>query len=158
MDTVVTERGVDPGEEYINSFFGELKTDLKFTKVQYEKILPHSAVNVNAEELNFVLDPKEEPFIYLLNNMLMQVSVVITKEDTTVIPDITKVVGPVNNVIGSLFKSCLMTVNDVTVSLQPGTCIKNITDSKCKNKLYCLTTKISLFSILKCLNLIFYST
>lgn len=117
--SVLVENSVAPSAEYLQGFFSEQPTDLRFSKVEYEQIIPHSALDMNSHDVTFVLDTKEPPFCYLIGDMLMKATIIMTKKDGKTLPDKKKVVGPVNNVLSSIFRSCIMRINDTTISFQP---------------------------------------
>lgn len=115
-DVTVQESGTYPATNYINSFFTDLPSDLRFSKTTYQQIVPHTAIDSNSRNLHFVLDRLDNPFCYLISDILMQATVIITKADGVSLPDKTKFVGPVNNSIGSLFQSLQMRINDDIVT------------------------------------------
>jgi len=115
-DVTVQESGTYPATNYVSSFFSDLPTDLRFTKTFYQQIGPHTAIDSNSRNLLFVLDRLDAPYCYLPNEMLLQATVLITKEDGITLPDTDKIVGPCNNSLGSLFQSVQMKINDDVIS------------------------------------------
>ena len=112
MDPTIQERGTFPAQRMIDSFFADLPTDMRFTKTTYQQIVPHTAIDKNSKTIEFILDRLDAPFCYLLSDMLMMVTVIITKSDGTSLPETVKVVAPCNNMISSLFASNVMKIND----------------------------------------------
>ena len=53
---------------------------------------------------------------YLIDETLMSAQVLICKKDKTTLPDKAAIVGPINNALLSLFSSCDMRLNDLSVS------------------------------------------
>ena len=117
-DPTVQEQGTFPAENMVSSFFSDKPTDLRFTKVAYQQIVPHTAVDANSKNIEFIMERLDSPFCYLVSDMLMQATVVITKEDGKTLPDTAANIGPCNNLLSSLFASSVMKINDdiITVS------------------------------------------
>ena len=111
-DPTVQEQGTFPAENMVSSFFSDKPTDLRFTKVAYQQIVPHTAVDANSKNIEFILEKLDSPFCYLVSDMLMQANVIITKEDGVTLPDSTSEIGPSNNLLSTLFSSCIMKIND----------------------------------------------
>ena len=115
-DVTVTEVKTVPSESYVSSFFSHLPTDSRFTKVAYAKIVPSTGINIYSDTISFIFTSLSSPSVYLLNDMLISAQVVITKKDRISLPDTTANVGPVNCCISSLFSSCTMKINDISVT------------------------------------------
>ncbi len=58
--------------------------------------------------------------MYLIQETYCEVTVKITKSDGVSVPNVNNLVGPVNNVLHSLFESVRLTINDVPISVSPG--------------------------------------
>ncbi len=112
MDPTIQERGTYPAQRMIDSFFAELPTDTRFVKVAYQQVVPHTAIDKNSTNIEFILNSLDAPFCYQISDILMMVTLVITKKDGTTLPDANKIVAPCNNVLGSLFYSNVMKIND----------------------------------------------
>jgi len=117
-DITIQEAGTYPGTNYINSFFTDLPTDLRFTKTLYQQIVPHTAVNSNSKNLTFILDRLDAPYVYVVSDILMQCTVIITKEDGVSLPAKENYVAPINNSMSSLFGTLQMKINDDIISTQ----------------------------------------
>lgn len=135
MDPTVQERGTYPAQRMIDSFFSELPTDSRYVKVQYQQVVPHTAIDKNSTNIEFILNSLDAPFCYQISDILMMVTIVITKKDGTTLPDTSVKVAPCNNVIGSLFYSNVMKINDDPITssgeMYPYKCFisKNVTFS-----------------------------
>lgn len=112
MDPTIQERGTFPAQRMIESFFADLPTDMRFTKTAYQQIVPHTAIDKNSKTIEFILDRLDAPFCYLISDMLMMATVIITKADGVSLPERNKVVAPCNNILSSLFASNVMKIND----------------------------------------------
>lgn len=112
MEATVQESGTFPAQRMIDSFFADLPTDMRFTKTAYQQIVPHTAIDKNSKTIEFILDRLDAPFCYLVSDMLMMATVLITKEDGKTLPDFLNKVATCNNVLGSLFASNVMKIND----------------------------------------------
>jgi len=111
-DVTAQESGTYPATNYINSFFTDLPTDLRFTKTIYQQITPHTAIDINSKNLQFILDRLDSPYCYIISDALIQGTVLITKADGVSLPDKTRFVAPINNSLGSLFSTQTMKIND----------------------------------------------
>lgn len=115
-DVTVTEVKTVPSESYVSSFFTKLPTDSRFTKVAYAKIVPDNGINNTSDTITFIFNQLSSPSVYLMSDMLMSATVVITKKDRVTMPDTAANVGPVNCSLSSLFSSCAMKINDIQVT------------------------------------------
>jgi hypothetical protein len=66
----------------------------------------------------FNLDRYQAGNVYLIQDTQIEVTTVITKKDNT-LPLTTAKVGPINNVLHSLFSSVRLTINDVPITISP---------------------------------------
>ena len=67
MDPTVQERGTYPAQRMIDSFFSELPTDSRYVKVQYQQVVPHTAIDKNSTNIEFILNSLDEGY-YIKNN------------------------------------------------------------------------------------------
>jgi hypothetical protein len=115
-DVNIHEQGTFPAQHIVDDYFDDLPTDSRFTSTEYRQFVSHTAVDKNSETIEFVLERLNAPYCYMLADALMSVTVHITKSDGVALPEATAKVGPVNNVIGSLFERMTMRINDDEVS------------------------------------------
>ena len=115
-DVTVTETNVIPSQNYVSSFFSKLPTDSRFIRVNYQQISPFTAIDKTSNKIEFIFDTLKSPMCYLLSDMLMSVTVVITQTDRTTLPIQTARVGPANCAVSSLFDTCVMKINDISVT------------------------------------------
>lgn len=116
MDPTIQERGTYPAQRMIDSFFAEQPTDVRFSKTEYQQIVPHTAIDKNSKSIEFILNSLDAPYCYQISDMLMMATIIITKKDGVTLPETSKIVAPCNNVLGSLFASNIMKINDDTVT------------------------------------------
>jgi hypothetical protein len=100
----------------VDNYFDVIPTDTRFTSTEYRQFVSHTAVDKNSETIEFVLERLNAPYCYVLADALMSVTVHITKNDGIALPETSAKVGPVNNVVGSLFDRLTMCINDDKVS------------------------------------------
>ena len=115
-DVTVTESATYPGENYIKSFFSDLPTDYRFSQVAYKEFEPATPIATNSKTVDFILSDCRSPNVYILQDTLMSVTVVIKKANKTSLPDTEAIVGPVNCALSSIFSSCDMKVNDISIT------------------------------------------
>ncbi len=115
-DVTVSESATVPGESYLKSFFSDLPTDYRFAKCVYQQVQPNTPLTKNTKTLEFILTALSPPMCYLIDETLMSAQVLICKKDKTTLPDKAAIVGPINNALLSLFSSCDMRLNDLSVS------------------------------------------
>lgn len=115
-DVNVAETGTYPAEHLVDDYFNVFPTDARFTSTEYRQFVSHTAVDKNSETIEFVLERLNAPYCYLLCDALMSATVHITKADGVSMPDVTAKVGPINNVLSSLFDRMTMRINDDEIS------------------------------------------
>jgi hypothetical protein len=115
-DVNVQEQGTYPAKYMIDDYFGKIGTDLRYTHTEYRQFNPQTGLDKNSAKMNFVLPPIDPPYCYQLSDALIEVTMNITKGDGQSMPDPSKKVGPVNNVLGSLFETLDLKINDNSVS------------------------------------------
>lgn len=115
-DVTVAESATYPGENYIKSFFSDLPTDYRFTSVTYAEVGPVTGATANSKTLDFILPAITEPHVYILQDTVMSLTVVIKKANKISLPDTKAIVGPVNCALSSIFSSCNMKINDISIT------------------------------------------
>jgi|FrelakmetLWP11LW_1041352.scaffolds.fasta_scaffold79631_2 hypothetical protein len=113
MESQLIESGTILSQEYSQSFFARVPTDQRFLQQTFHKILPSSSID--GDEIEFNLEKFEANNLYLIQDCYVEANLVILKEDNS-LPDSTKVVGVVNNVLHSAFESVRLTINDTLIS------------------------------------------
>jgi hypothetical protein len=111
-DVNILEQGTYPAEPMIKGLFRKTPTDLRFINTEYRQFNSQTAVDKNSNKFSFVLARLDAPYCYLLEDCLIKVNLIITKKDGVSLPDTDKIVAPVNNVLGSLFREMRMKIND----------------------------------------------
>ena len=101
MESQLTEAGTFPAQVYAESFFSKVPTDARFLQSTYQKFSPKS--NIDGKTIEFTLDRYDAANVYLIQDTNIEVTVLIQKKDGS-IPDKTKSVGPVNNLLHSMFE------------------------------------------------------
>lgn len=119
MDTNILEKGTRPAQNYLDSFFASLPTDLRIVRSELTQIGPFSAIDINSRQIGFQLRPLDSHFCYDLSDTLIKCTVGIRKADGKSVPDKEQQVGPVNNACLSLFKSMTMHINDIPITTNP---------------------------------------
>ena len=119
MDGIEIESNTRFAQNYIDSFFTKLPYDSRFNKVELTKIVPHSGVVDTSTQIEFSIEKKKTE-CYLLSDMLFECSITIL-EDTEVatLPLKTTEVGPVNNILHSLFSRVNVKLNGTDITNTP---------------------------------------
>lgn len=112
----VSEYSVVPGQPYLKALFAPVPADARFAKCEYIPVSPTTHIDPSTRQITFKLLPKDPPYLYLLNDMLLYCTTVITKEVKTKLPDNTAVVAPICNGPASLFSDLRMMINDTTIT------------------------------------------
>jgi hypothetical protein len=118
MEAQLTEASTFPAQVYANSFFSSLPTDARFLQCSFQKFVPTSSIDGKTIEFN--LDKYDAANVYVIQETYCEVTVKIVKADGTSLPDTSKTVAPINNVLHSLFESVRLTINDVPITVSPG--------------------------------------
>jgi hypothetical protein len=118
MEAQLTEASTFPAQVYANSFFSSLPTDARFLQSTFQKFVPTSSIDGKTIEFN--LDKYDAANVYVIQETYCEVTIKIVKADGTSLPDSTKTVAPVNNILHSLFESVRLTINDVPITVSPG--------------------------------------
>jgi hypothetical protein len=84
----------------------------------HQKIVPTSSLDGKTIEFN--LERFDAANVYLIQETYCEVTIKITKNDGLTLPDTSQLVGPVNNILHSLFEAVRLTINDIPISVSPG--------------------------------------
>ena len=115
-DVTVSENATLPSEDYVSSFFSKIPTDAKFSRVSYQQVVPSVPIDKNSTTVHFILESLKSPMCYVISEILMSATVIITKQNKVDLPDVGANVGPVNCALSSLFSSCSMKINDISLT------------------------------------------
>lgn len=113
MEAQLTESSTFPAQIYANSFFSNLPTDARFLQNTFQKIVPSSSIN--GKIIEFILPRFDAANIYQIQDTYVEVRFLITKANND-LPDTAKVVGPINNIVHSLFEGVRLSINDVCIT------------------------------------------
>lgn len=97
---------------YADSYFEILPSDDRFINVTYQRFPPESIVD--NKTIKFALSRYEAGNCYLIQDTCIELVAKITKSDGT-LPDKTKIVAPINNVLHSAFETVRVYLNDNSV-------------------------------------------
>jgi len=112
----VNEYSVVPGQPYLKALFAQVPADSRFAKCEYIPVAPTTHIDPSTRQITFVLLPKDPPYLYLMNDILIYCTTVITKESKTSLPTNTAVVAPICNGPASLFSDLRMMINDKVIT------------------------------------------
>lgn len=115
QEAALQEAGTLPSVSYTASFFNPIATDQRFLNVKYCKYLPQNAVDANATNIDFCLPKLEPPNCYLIDSVLLQCNIQLSKTGKLAI-DKAKLVAPINNILHSLWKKIDLHINDQCLS------------------------------------------
>ena len=116
MESQLSEAGTFPAQVYAESFFSQLPTDARFLQCTYQKFMPSSSIDGKTIEFN--LDRYDAANVYLIQDTNVEVTINITKSDGSLPANGTNI-GPINNILHSLFESVRLTINDMPISVSP---------------------------------------
>jgi hypothetical protein len=113
MEAQLNESSTIPSQIYAESFFADFPTDARFLQCVHHKVLPTSSLDSTTIEFN--LDRFEAANIWQIQETYVEARIEILTASNSVVP-VDKQVGPVNNILHSLFESVRITVNDFLIS------------------------------------------
>jgi|FrelakmetLWP11LW_1041352.scaffolds.fasta_scaffold13218_3 hypothetical protein len=116
MESQLYDSSTVPAQEFAESFFSRVPTDSRFLQTVFQKIMPSSSIDADVIEFNF--ERYEAANLYMIQDTYMEMSILITKSDGS-LPDPTKRVGIVNNILHSMFDSVRLYINDSLISVAP---------------------------------------
>jgi hypothetical protein len=116
MESQLYDSSTIPAQEFAESFFSRVPTDSRFLQTSFQKVMPNSSIDADIIEFNF--ERYTAANLYLIQDTYMELNVVITKNDGS-LPDKTKKVALVNNILHSMFESVRLYINDTLISLSP---------------------------------------
>ncbi len=94
--------------------FSHRPTDLRYDSVEFQEFFTTNSL-VNATRLQFSMPRFTGPYLYLPSQMILRVSVNLTQEDGSAIPDTVKL-APINNILHSLVSSVSLRVNNTPLN------------------------------------------
>lgn len=120
MESIETESNTRFAQNYIDSFFTKLPYDSRFNKVEYQKYVPVSGMSETVRQIEFVLERRDAPMCYMISDILLECNVTILEDTkTATLPATSLTVGPVNNVLHSLFETVIVKVNGSQITNSP---------------------------------------
>jgi len=120
MDAIETEFNTQSVQNYVSSFFTKLPTDQRYHLVKLEQIIPSTGLARNSTTIDFVLEPRPAPQVYLVGGILLEVQVVIVnKKDGVSLPETNRNVAPINDCLNALFDNVVMQVGHTKISGAP---------------------------------------
>ena len=120
MESIETESNTRFAQNYIDSFFTKLPYDSRFNKVEYQKFVPVSGMSESVRQIDFVLERRDAPMCYLINDILLECQVTFLEDVATpTLPAKGQLVGPVNNVLHSLFQRVTVKINGCQITDTP---------------------------------------
>lgn len=107
----LAEANTIPSTSFIENLFLNLPTDARFKQVITHKFVPRTGLDENSTQIEFVLPALDAPNCYFVSNIMIEVTVLITKADNT-LPAAADKVAPVPNMLSSLFETVNLRIND----------------------------------------------
>lgn len=113
MEAQVNEANTFPAELYAQSFFARWPTDNRFLKTRYVRTDPVSTLDSSC--VTFVMEKYKAGNVYMIQDacLYMRVRILTSKN---ALPAKAAKVAPVNNILHSMWQSCRLTINDVTLT------------------------------------------
>lgn len=108
---VLAESSTTPSTSFIENLFANLPCDARYKQVVNHKFVPRTGLDENSTQIEFVLPALDAPNCYFISNVMIEVTVVITKADNT-LPAASSSVVPVPNMLSSLFETVNLRIND----------------------------------------------
>lgn len=105
-------------QNWIQSLFQNRDTDTRFENVRYHCFQSVESLT-NARQISFNLPRFLGPNCYLPNKLMLKVQVKITDSATNVVPASDKKIGPINNVLHSLFSTCRVWLGETPITKNP---------------------------------------
>lgn len=118
MAAGVAEIGTTPAVPYLDLFFNKYSRDSRFSDCQYIQFNSIVSIEGNGTQLIFVLNATDPPVCYDISDVMMKLTIKITKQDGS-LPSPESLVFPVNNSALSCFESLELKINDITISQSP---------------------------------------
>jgi hypothetical protein len=116
MESQLYDSSTVPAQEFAESFFSRVPTDSRFLQTSFQKIMPNSSIDADIIEFNF--ERYSAANLYMIQDTYMEINLLITKSDGS-LPDKSKKVGLVNNILHSMFESVRLYINDTLISISP---------------------------------------
>lgn len=118
-DVNVRETGTYPAEHLLDDYFTDLPTDYRYTSVEYNQYQSQTGIAKDSPDIHFVIPSISAPYCYQISDALMMARLQIVKKGQTALPDPTAKVGPVDNILSSLFSRMTFKINDDNVTTVP---------------------------------------
>lgn len=118
MESQLTQANTFAAQSYAESFFRELPTDSRFLQTSFQKFPPNSSIE--SKVIEFSLNRFTAANVYQIQNTHLEVQISIVKASDGKVPDTAKEVGPVNNILHSLFESVSLKINDQPITKSAG--------------------------------------
>jgi hypothetical protein len=127
-EPTITESSTFPANEYLDDFFSDKPTDLRFTKTHYKKFSPITQHDKTGRIFEFSLPAQKAPYVYIFEDTYMSARVSIRKKNGE-LPDqflppsqprkrpMANNVGPVNCAVSSLFEDVQTFINDNQIEI-----------------------------------------
>ena len=116
MSVSAVEAATFDSENLSEGFFEKWPTDARYDHVEVLRFKPDSTITDG--QANFHCNRQHGRRLYQPNDAVLEAKVLLSREDGEDIPS-TLNVGPVNNVLHSLFSSCRIMLEDVLVNPSP---------------------------------------
>lgn len=107
----LSEANTVPSSSFIENLFINLPSDSRYKQVVTHKFVPRTGLDVNSTQIEFLLPALDSPNCYFISNVMIEVTVLITKADNS-LPPATAQVAPVCNMLSSLFETVNLRIND----------------------------------------------
>jgi hypothetical protein len=79
-EPTITESSTFPANEYLDDFFSDKPTDLRFTKTHYKKFSPITQHDKTGRIFEFSLPAQKAPYVYIFEDTYMSARVSIRKK------------------------------------------------------------------------------
>ena len=117
---IESEVNTQPSVSYVDNFFMSLPRDERFTKIEVLKVMPANfpspyADNVQSQPISFCLNKMNAPMCYLLNEIMMSVTLTFENIATHEVPAASEFVSVPNNILHSLFRKVTMKINEYEI-------------------------------------------
>ncbi len=114
--SILVEAEGDLVTNWAEGNFSKRAVDKRFDGVSFQEFFPKDSITNNTKRIAFYLPRFQGPNVYLANDLVLKVTTTLTKEDGKTKIDRAKVIGPVNNVMHSLFEECKIYLNDILIN------------------------------------------
>ena len=112
---IVVEHEAVLAQDWAQNNFQVRVSDSRFDSVEFQCFYPQNSLT-NAKKIDFYLPRFTGPNLYIPKEMYLKVELELCKADGVSPPDATANVGPVNNVLHSLFSECRVYIEDYLIN------------------------------------------